>query len=360
MMHSFDYYKDHVPILQVAEALGYQLNKKAGRNPLEYKHPNYNTIVIGNLNGRQRYFTRHESENRGSVIDFVKYRLNLFHEYYSRESEGINKVLASFAGVPFPSPTKRQWLNEKKPFDLKDFKTTKPDLKDLVYLSHHRGLSQDTLSTFIPYIQVVKARHKASADIGFPYRIPGNNEIVGFELVNYLFKAHARGSNKSAALWTADLTGTDFPPKVFIAESAIDAMSFYQLFKQKHQLDQAAFMSTGGYPTDTQLRNLMNHYPESHVNTLFDNDLSGHFYDIRTACIKANKALKIYHDQCVYKFQYNNRSSFALPEEKVSLSNFRKESRLRSGIRVHKAEGKDFNEMLMERTQQHESRTFKR
>ena len=103
-MHSFDYYKDHVPIVQVAEALGYELNKKAGRNPLEYKHPNHNTIVIGNLNGRQRYFTRHESENRGSVIDFVKYRLNLFNEYYSRESEGINKVLASLAGVPFPSP----------------------------------------------------------------------------------------------------------------------------------------------------------------------------------------------------------------------------------------------------------------
>ncbi len=358
-MHSFEYYKDHVPIIQVAETLGYELNKKAGRNPLEYKHPDHNTIVIGNLKGRQRYFTRHESENKGSVIDFVKHRLNMFNEYYIKESEGINKVLASFAGIPFTSQTKSHWLSDKKTFNLKDFSLTRPELKDLLYLSHHRGINKETLNVFIPHIQFVKAKHKPTTDIGFPYRVPNKNEIVGFELVNYLFKGHARGSNKSEGVWTADLTGTGFPPKVFLAESAIDAMSFYQLFRQKHQLDQVAFLSTGGYPTDTQLRNIMSHYPGSHVNTLFDNDLSGHLYDIRTACMKANKTLKIYHDRGVYKFHYNNRSSFTIPEEKISLTNFKKAGGIRSNIRVHKAKGKDFNEMVMERANQEKERTLR-
>ena len=358
-MHSFEYYKDHVPIVQVAEVLGYKLNKIAGRNPLEYKHTDHNTIVIGNLKGRQRFFTRHESENKGSVIDFVKHRLNMFNEYYIKESEGINKVLASFAGVPFTSQTKSHWLSDKKTFNLKDFSLTRPELKDLLYLSHHRGINNETLKLFIPHIQLVKAKHKPTADIGFPYRIPGKNEIVGFELVNYMFKGHARGSNKSEGLWIADLTGTGFPAKVFIAESAIDAMSFCQLFRQKHQLDQAAFMSTGGYVTDKQLRNVIGHYSATQIHTLFDTDLSGHLYDIRTACMKANKELKIYNDHEDYKFQYNNRSSFSIPKEQVSLTNFRKASGLRSTIRVHKAKGKDFNEMVMERSHQEKERTLR-
>ena len=348
-MPSFEYYKDQVSIVQVAEALGYELNRKAGRNPLEYKHPDHNTIVISNPKGRQRYFTRHESENRGSVIDFVKHRLPLFNSCYKKEAEGINKILSTFAGISYSSPGNRHWINEKRPFDLKDFRLTRPDLRDLLYLSNHRGLSHETLKTFIPNIQMVKARYKPTPDIGFPYQIPGENETVGFELVNYLFKGHARGSNRSEGLWIADLTQTGFPSKVFIAESAIDAMSFYQMYKQKHQLDQAAFISSGGYITDRQVTNLLTGYPNSKINTIFDNDLSGHLYDIRTACMKSNKALKIYHDQGEYKFFFNHQKTFILPKHQVSLTNFRKASGLKTYITAHKAKGKDFNEMVMER-----------
>ena len=356
-MHSFEYYKDHVPIVQVAESLGYEFNRKAGRNPLEYKHPDHNTIVISNPKGRQRYFTRHETENKGSVIDFVMHRLSMFNECYSSETEGINKVLASFAGVTFTSPSKRQWLSEKKAFNLNDFRLSTPESKDLLYLSNHRGINKATLETFIPHIQLVKAKHKPTTDVGFPYKVPGRNEIVGFELVNYLFKGHARGSNKSEGLWMADLSGTGFPPNVFIAESAIDAMSFYQLYKQKHQLDQAAFVSTGGYVTDRQLRNVIQNYSSSQIHTLFDNDISGHLYDIRAACMKANRNLSIHKDQNEFNFQLNN-SSFSLPKEKVSLTNFRKESGLPSNIRVHKAKEKDFNEMLTERAKQQMNRSI--
>jgi len=353
-----------VPIVQVAESLGYEFNKKAGRNPLEYKHPDHNTIVISNPKGRQRYFTRHETENKGSVIDFVKHRLSLFNEYYSREAEGINKVLSSFAGVihrpdqAFTSPNKKLWLSERKAFNLNDFRLTNPELKDLLYLSNHRGINKATLETFISYIQLVKARHMLSTNIGFPYQVPGTNKIVGFELVNYLFKGHARGSNKSEGLWVADLSGTGFPPNVFIAESAIDAMSFYQLYKQKYQLEQAAFISTGGYVTDGQLRNVIQNYSSSQIHTLFDNDISGHLYDIRTACMKANKNLSIHKEQNEFNFKLNN-SSFSLPKENVSLTNFRKESGLRSNIRVHKAKGKDFNEMLVERAKRQTNRSIK-
>jgi hypothetical protein len=365
-MHSFEYYKDRVPIVQVAEALGYGLNKKAGGNPLEYKHPDHNTIVISKLKGRERYFTRHESENRGSVIDFVKHRLNLFNEFYNKESEGINKVLASFAGIPFTSPDRKLWLSEKKTFNLNDFELRKADLRDLLYLSKHRGLNEETLQTFMPHILLVKAKNKAIANIGFPYYVPNKitagadagDKIVGFELVNYLFKGHARGSNKSDGLWVADLNGTGFPPKVFIAESAIDAMSFYQMFRQKYKLDDSTFLSSGGYVTDRQLRNMINAYPHTLIHTLFDNDLSGHLYDIRTACMKENKNLQIQKTGNQIQFELDKKS-LVLPEHLVSLSSFRKESGLRPDIRVHKATEKDFNEMLLDRIQKEQQKSIK-
>jgi hypothetical protein len=175
-----------------------------------------------------------------------------------------------------------------------------------------------------------------------------SNEIVGFELVNYLFKGHARGSNKSEGLWIADLNGTGFPPKVFIAESAIDAMSFYQMFRQKFKLDDSTFLSSGGYVTDRQLRNMINAYPHTLIHTLFDNDLSGHLYDIRAACMKDNKNLQIQKTGNKLHFKMDKKC-LVLQDHLVSLTNFKKVSGLRPDIRVYKSKEKDFNEMLLHR-----------
>jgi hypothetical protein len=185
-----------------------------------------------------------------------------------------------------------------------------------------------------------------------------SNEIVGFELVNYLFKGHARGSNKSEGLWIADLNGTGFPPKVFIAESAIDAMSFYQMFRQKYQLNQSVLLSTGGYATDHQMRNFINAFPESKLYTLFDNDLAGHLFDIRLACMKAGKNLEIAQKGDIIQFKVKERN-FDLSKSEVSLINFRKASGIHPRIRALKATGKDFNEMLNERTNQQYNRSFR-
>ena len=183
-------------------------------------------------------------------------------------------------------------------------------------------------------------------------------DIVGFELVNYLFKGHARGSNKSEGLWMADLSGTGFPSKVFIAESAIDAMSFYQMFRQKYQMGHAALVSTGGYATDQQLRNFIHQFPQSKLYSLFDNDLSGHLFDIRLACMKAGKALQISQKGNIIQFQVKGRN-FDLSKSEVSLINFRKASGIYPQIRALKAKGKDFNEMLLERLNRRQI-TYKR
>ncbi len=348
-MSTYEEYKKYVRIVKVAESLGYELNRKAGKRPLEYKHPEHNTIVISNRAGLERYFTRHESENKGTVIDFVKHRLPLFNVYYSKEAEGINKVLSSFTGSVQTSAGRTR-IAEKPGFNLKDFNITKPTFKDLVYLSNERGLKGGTLKAFLSDIQLVKQKNHPITNIGFPYRIPPDDKIVGFELVNFMFKGHARGSNRSSGIWLADLSGTGFPGRVFIGESAIDAMSFYQLFRKKFQLDNAAFISSGGYVTDKQLRNIISKFPNSRIHTIFDNDLSGHLYDIRAACMKANKDLQVFYKQGGFEFNYHNKNKFTLNKDQVSLTRFRKETGIRTQISVHKAKEKDFNEMLLDKS----------
>ncbi|MDZ7606502.1 MAG: toprim domain-containing protein [Cyclobacteriaceae bacterium] len=239
----------------------------------------------------------------------------------------------------------------RKPFDIRDFYVVAAKLSDLGYLTRHRGLHVDTLSVFQPFIRLVKPVWSDSLpfNIGFPSRIPGKDDIAGFELVNYMYKGQAKGSDKTNSLWGADISQTGrFVGHIYIAESAIDAMSFYQLFRHKLALDQATFYSTGGYVTDRQLRNLFTHHPNALVHTLFDNDLAGHLYDIRTACMKENRSLLIRKDGDTVHFSTDSKS-FSLPAARVSLTNFRLESGLRPDIRVHKAQGKDFNEMVMNR-----------
>jgi len=350
-MASFEYYKNQVSIVQVAEALGYQFNRKAGSNPLEYKHDEHNTIVISNPKGRQRYFTRHEPENRGSVIDFVKHRLPYFNVHYYKEAEGINKVLAGFSGVPYESPHQQWWKgrNEHKKFNPAEFVIKAPVNEDLIYLSDRRGLNGDTLEAFKPYIKMVKPPARNLFDIGFPYTIPGQKGWVGMEVVNYLFKGQAKGSNRAEGLWVVDLSGKGkLNQRVFIAESAIDAMSFYQLNEAKYKLKDSVLLSSGGYITDRQIRNMLRFFPQARIHTLFDNDLSGHLYDIRVAAMHNNKELSLRKDDDRIHFILNQKK-ITLPVSEVCLTRIRKEMGIRPKVTVHKPSGKDFNEMLQQR-----------
>ncbi|MDZ7604399.1 MAG: hypothetical protein U5K79_02170 [Cyclobacteriaceae bacterium] len=70
---SFQYLKENVPIVKVVEALGYTYNRKKGRHPLQYEHPDGDKVIISNKvhPAYQVYFTRHNYTDHGTVVDFV-------------------------------------------------------------------------------------------------------------------------------------------------------------------------------------------------------------------------------------------------------------------------------------------------
>lgn len=356
MGQNLQYFKENVSILQVVEALGYQYNRRKGRNPLQYEHPNGDKVIISDkINPiMEVYFTRNDPADQGTVVDFVKNRLSMFNVHYNSEWEGVLKVLAEFAGKPLESHKSITQISdrvekEKKTFQSGNFDISNPSIRDLSYLCYDRQLNKDTLLTFLPFIRLVRDKESKFRNIGFSYSIPGEDKISGFELVNHSFKGHAKGSQRRDAVWFANLA----PSKhlimdMYIGESAIDAMSFYQLYSSKFNFDNSVFISTGGNVLKNQVLNIINASPKAKIHTIFDNDFSGRMYDIFLAGIKANKEISIRKHQESIRFELK-KGTFEIPMDQISLAKFERTTGIRSGVRAHKSNGKDFNEMLQNR-----------
>jgi hypothetical protein len=351
----FQQFKDAISIVQVAETLGYQYNRRKGRNPMQFEHPNGDKVIIsekGNASD-QLYFTRNSYEDRGSVINFVKNRLAMFNVHYTTEWEGVNKVLSGYVQIPYnPKQTAKYQLKPKAikaPFNPEAFHISDPSLSDLSYLQYERKIHPSTLQTFLPFMKIAQEKGGKYKNIGFVYTVPGSDKITGFELVNFHFKGHAKGSERSTSVWLVELaTDKSVATDLYFGESAIDVMSFYQLYQNKFNFNNAVFVSTGGNLLKGQAQNVLNEYPRAKVHTLFDNDFSGCMYDISLACLKKNVNISIRKNAESVQFTLP-KGTYELPTGQVSLSRFERISGIRSGVRAHKSKGKDFNEMLKSR-----------
>ncbi|GAA4431382.1 hypothetical protein GCM10023188_18870 [Pontibacter saemangeumensis] len=351
-MMTFREYREKVPIMQAAEALGYSVDLSKGRRSLEYKHSDGDTVIIHNPRdpGRQLYFNRDGSTDRGSVIDFVANRLHRFNESYSSPTEGVNQVLSRLSCEPqaykpaFAPPP-------PKAFDADRYAPQPLSAGKLHYLTRERGLDRETVARFLPFIRLVKDTakdpEKTYANIAFPLTWPGADAVIGYDLRNYGFRSVAAGSDRQNGMWIADFAGDPARTRnVFFGENPIDMMSFYQLRRRELDMETAVFISFGGGIARSQVRLALEHWPQASKNTLFDNDYQGRVYDIVLATAIAGKESSFRKESNSLHFMVNEKR-FEVPESKLSLSTFERESGIRSGLHVHKARGaKDFNELI--------------
>lgn len=130
-------------------------------------------------------------------------------------------------------------------------------------------------------------------NLAFPMTIPAKDDkIVGFEERGRMkqdgssHKGMARGSNASEGLWMSSPEGTQLQDarRVFLFESAYDAMAFYQMLsgkesnldaKDKKELSHGVFASTGGNPSARQLEGLMRTAKDATFHIGFDMDEAG-------------------------------------------------------------------------------------
>ena len=359
--------KGMVGIDDVAYSLGYRINRKAGvgkyvEMALYDSRGHIDSIVIRNPKDKacQSYF-RHNGRGGGDVIAFIMENLGSFNDVGQNEWDKVGRILNRMADNPDPDLADGKYLEKmgykQEPFDPSRYEVQPiaEHLKNGMNYMLPRGFSEETVRTFAPYI--VRLMDKQSENfkdfnLGFPYRVPGSDEVVGYEIRGYnKFKSKATGSNSTTAAWIVDMASVENPMavrNVYFGESAYDIMAFWQANRLKLDKESSVFVSIGGTFSDLQVSTIMKHYERACAVDCFDNDLAGRIYSLRMASVLGDRHLNIVKtDDCV--MVNAGGKEIRLSHDETSLSELSKHFRIPKRLSLWKPPKtfKDWNDVIM-------------
>lgn len=361
--------KEKVGIDDIAYSLGYRVNRLAGVGKFvemcltDGNGKHIDTIVIRNPKDKAgQSFFRHNAMGKGDVINFIKENIDSFHEQGRNQWEKIANILRKFANEPIPdigdsAYLKKMGYTESQHFDASRYEVQPmaEHLKNGMMYMTPRGFSKETLKTFSPFIvriKDLKSDRFNDYNIGFPYREPGKDEILGYEVRGYgNFKGKVTGTNSTTAAWIASLSREENPMavrNVYFAESAYDIMAFYQANAMRIDRETSVFVSIGGTFSDRQVTGIMRHYENANAVDCFDNDLAGRIYGIRMAGLLSGKHLNIIKCDDAVRITLNGKE-VAFKETETTLQEVSRHMGFCSRMRQWKPPKafKDWNDVIM-------------
>jgi hypothetical protein len=303
---NFNQVKKDINLVDLVLTLGYQHNRaKSGLDVEKGKFHTFDyrgnsrldqVIIYKAPSGDFLYFNRADDRDKGSVIDFLKHRIENPRIDGISAAPGKN-IWASvienarrFLNLPAPARTNAPQLQRAiEPVQhgdnyVPDFLQKTTPLNDARYLVA-RGLSAETLASSHFVGRILNHHHSGQTKDGREYSFVNtafpqvyNDRIVGLEIKANGFKGQAADSLNSSALWLSNSgprTNT-----LIVSESAIDSLSHYQLKRPANAL----YASTSGQLTDNKIAEIKR-LVESHnlktVKLALDNNLEGHQFDTR-------------------------------------------------------------------------------
>lgn len=371
--------KRKVSIIEILVGWGYKYDKSKGAVSPNFvlrdeQNQEIDRVVITYPQDPEKQGYWRRGGTKGDLISFVREHLNQFPVVGRNEVDTVNKVLALLMGQDLPAKSSLQHNNNTPPFDLNAYvdrqgiRTSQPfDLTavkrlpgeeyidQLIGFFATRGITRETVEIFAPYIELV------GINIGFPYRVPESEKIVGYELRGQRgFKGKAEGTNSTTGLWMADFTA-DHPSwtvqKVYFFESALDAMAFWQLNRDKISTEPIVLASTGGSFSDQQIIRTMAYYKNAQAVDCFDNDPQGRVYGCRMVALlelpptrQETEGLKVTVNAGVVHFQLNGKR-FEMSVDLMDVDTFRAMTGIYNNkVEVWKAPKgyKDWNEVIMQ------------
>ena len=368
-MPDFKALKEKVGIDDVAYSLGYRVNRLAGVGKFvemclaDGNGKRVDTIVIRNPKDKAgQSFFRHNAMGKGDVINFIQENIGSFHEQGRNQWEKIANVLRKFANEPIPdigdsAYLKKMGYTESLHFDASRYEVQPmaEHLKNGMMYMTPRGFSKETLKTFSPFIvriKDLKSDRFNDYNIGFPYREPGKDEILGYEIRGYgNFKGKVTGTNSTTAAWITSLSREENPMavrNVYFAESAYDIMAFYQANAMRIDRETSVFVSIGGTFSDRQVTGIMRHYENANAVDCFDNDLAGRIYGIRMAGLLSGKHLNIVKCDDAVRITLDGKE-VAFKEAETTLQEVSRHMGFSSRMRQWKPPKafKDWNDVIM-------------
>lgn len=304
---NFKNLKSRVGVDDIAYALGYRLDRKAGVGKyielvLGDGANRRDTIIVSNPRDKaaQTFFRRDGS--KGDVVTLIRENLGSFFVTGKDEWQKIAKIMARFANMPEPEYKEdREYVKSASvshTFDSTRYEVKPVDPNRIPRLFSLRGIADETVRSLSEHIALIRDKRNENFDgynIGFPYTEGLDSSVKGYEIRGMGgYKSKAAGTNSSSAAWVADLSdgNNGLVRNVFFFESALDAMSFYQMNRARLGSN-IALASLGGTFSDRQVTGVMERFPNARAFDCFDNDLAGRIYGLRMMDLLENIPLKI-------------------------------------------------------------------
>lgn len=326
---NFKELKARVGVTDVAYALGYRLDRKAGVGRyielvLGDGREKRDTLIVSHPNDRsaQTFFRRDGS--KGDVLTLIRENLNTFFVTGKDEWQKVAKVMARFANMPEPEYNDdREYVKSARTasvFDASRYETRPVNPDKIPSLFSGRGLSDETVRRFAPFISFIRDKRNGNFDgynIGFPYT-GADGQVKGYEIRGYGgYKSKAAGTDSSSAAWVADLSGgnPEAVRSIFFCESAFDAMAFHQMNRSRLHPD-VALASLGGTFSDNQIVGTMNRFPNAKAFDCFDNDIAGRIYGLRMIGLLEGIPMKSARRRTACKWKPGIRASLSIRESR--------------------------------------------
>ncbi|WP_324680169.1 toprim domain-containing protein [Hymenobacter sp. GOD-10R] len=303
---NFSQVKKELNMVDLVLTLGYQHNRaKSGSDPQKGKfhtfdyrgNPRLDQVIIYKApSGDFLYFNRADDRDKGSVIDFLKFRLE------NPRIDGITAVPGKniwtsvienarrFLSVTVPprqeSSTLQKAIEPVQRGDqfIPDFLLATTTLTDTRYLNS-RGISNETLTNACFSSRILNHIREGKTKDGQDYKFVNTafpqlykDKIVGLEIKANGFRGQAADSLSSSALWLSNSGNKTHT--LIVSESAIDSLSHYQL----KQPNNTMYASTAGFLTDNkvaEIRRLVENQNLKTVKAAFDNNLDGYLFDTK-------------------------------------------------------------------------------
>lgn len=302
-------YDDFLQRLDIQDVLldaGYRFNKRDGmRYPTYVRTDSEGRRIRGDkfiVTQQGKCCFQAQQQKVYNIISFIKEHPHLFTDYRAGMSPDrlVNLVCNRLLNHPIDNRETRiiQPRRNVKPFDMADYDIHKFNPQDretqkkFYPFFKHRGIDLYTQYAFHKdFCLATKHREDGLkySNLAFPLRLPQDTEkIVGLEERGRprpdgsgSYKGKAEGSNSSEGLWIANLKEPlNRVGGVAWFESGYDAMAFYQLNRETIRSHpdlsrKGVYVSTGGTPTEGQIRGMLAVTPEAHHFLYFDNDSAG-------------------------------------------------------------------------------------
>lgn len=260
-------FKTALNLAEVAASYGYAVDRKeSSRSSIIMRHPDNDKIVVSTRENGHGTFFSVRTDARGSVVDFVMYRdrCNLGYARKTLRAYSPSSFpIAQYQPIPKPKP-----IPHDRAALVAQWHRFRPYQGSIL---EARGLTVATVSIAAPRLRTDERGNVL-------FRHDDRDGLTGWELKNRGFTGFAAGGRK--ALFGLRVGGGGAPgmepPRVVIAESAIDVLSYHQLNPAP-----ALLLSFGGGLSPEQddlLRDVLTRYPAAAIVAATDNDDQGDTY----------------------------------------------------------------------------------